>query len=110
MKWFTSADIQAKYGLELEKVMGPAARYATANKEAFEQIPWSQSEKKLLKEQWAQVHGVPEVPGSYYTPRGIQNAFRTTIYDYTNAYETLHEWQLEIDKEIERKYEEFGLK
>ncbi len=109
MKWFTSADIQAKYGLELEKVMGPAARYATANKEAFEQIPWSQSEKKLLKEQWAQVHGVPEVPGSYYTPRGIQNAFRTTIYDYTNAYETLHEWQLEIDKEIERKYDEFGI-
>ncbi len=110
LKWFTSADVQAKYGLELEKVMGPAARYATANREAFEQIPWSKSEKQMLKEQWAQVQGVPEVPGSYYTPRGIQNAFRTTIYDYTNAYETLHEWQLEIDKEIERKYDEFGIK
>lgn len=109
LKWFTSADVQSQYGLELEKVMGAAARYATANIEAFDKIPWSNSEKQMLKEQWSQVHGVPEVPGSYYTPRGIQNAFRTTIYDYTNAYETLHEWQLEIDKEIERKYEEFGI-
>lgn len=109
MKWFTSADIQAKYGVELEKVMGPAARYATANREAFRQIPWTNAEQYELSRQWEQVEGIPEVPGSYYTPRGIQNAFRTTIYDYTNAYETLHEWQLEIDNEIDRKYKEFGL-
>lgn len=109
MKWFTSSDIQAEYGIELEKVMGPAARYATANREAFAKIPWSNREQYELSRQWNQVVGVPEVPGSYYTPRGIQNAFRTTIYDYTNAYETLHEWQLEIDNEITRKYQEFGL-
>lgn len=109
MKWFTSDNIQAEYGLELEKVMGPSARYATSNREAFSRIPWTNAEQIKLNNQWDSVEGVPEVPGSYYTPRGIQNAFRTTIYDYTNAYETLHEWQLEIDKEIERKYDEFGL-
>ncbi len=109
MKWYTSADVQAQYGIELEKVMGAAARYATANREAFTQIPWTLEEQKMLLSQWDDVAGVPEVPGSYYTPRGIQNAFRTTIYNYTNPYETLHEWQLDIDEEIARKYKEFGL-
>ena len=109
LKWYTSANIQSQYGIELEKVMGPAARYATANREAFERIPWTESEKQMLREEWKDVRGVPEVPGSYYTPRGVQNAFRTTIYNHANAYETLHEWQLEIDKEIERKYIEFGI-
>jgi len=109
MKWYTSADIQSEYGIELEKVMGAAARYATANREAFMKIPWTIEEQKKLNSQWNDVVGVPEVPGSYYTPRGIQNAFRTTIYDYTNPYETLHEWQLDIDEEIARKYKEFGL-
>ncbi|MCX7715454.1 MAG: extracellular solute-binding protein [Clostridia bacterium] len=109
MKWFTSADIQAKYGIELEKVMGASARYATANRAAFMQLPWTREEQTLLNEGWEDVQGVPEVPGSYYTARGIQNAFRTTIYDYANPYETLHDWQLDIDEEIARKYKEFGL-
>lgn len=109
MKWFTSADVQAQYGIELEKIMGAAARYATANREAFEQIPWTSAQHKMLNEQWNDIAGVPEVPGSYYTPRGIQNAFRTAIYDFESPYETLHEWQLDIDEEIERKYNEFGL-
>lgn len=109
MKWYTSADIQAEYGIELEKVMGAAARYATANREAFTKIPWTLEEQNMLNSQWDDVKGVPEVPGSYYTPRGIQNAFRTTIYSYSNPYETLHESQLDIDEEIARKYKEFGL-
>lgn len=109
MKWFTSEDVQAQYGIELEKIMGAAARYATANRNAFEQIPWTVSQHKMLNEQWNDIAGVPEVPGSYYTARGIQNAFRTAIYDYESPYETLHEWQLDIDEEINRKYKEFGL-
>lgn len=109
MKWFTSADIQAKYGIELEKIMGAAARHATANKDAFQQIPWTTEQHRMLNEQWEDVAGVPEVPGSYYTPRGIQNAFRTAIYDFASPYETLHEWKLSIDEEITRKYTEFGL-
>lgn len=109
LKWFTSDDIQAEYGVQLEQVMGASARYATANINAFRKIPWSRSEQEKLLEQWKDLQGVNEVPGSYYTARGIQNAFRTTIYNYTNAYETLHDWQLQIDEEISRKYVEFGL-
>lgn len=109
LKWFTSADVQAEYGIQLEQVMGAAARYATSNRDAFKKIPWTKSEQEKLIRQWNDLVGVNEVPGSYYTARGIQNAFRTTIYDYTNAYETLHDWQLQIDEEISRKYVEFGL-
>lgn len=109
LKWFTSADVQAKYGIELEKIMGASARYATANKEAFQQIPWTAEQHRMLNEQWDDVAGVPEVPGSYYTARGIQNAFRTAIYDFASPYETLHEQKLSIDDEITRKYTEFGL-
>src|SRR5699024_532229 len=41
IKWWTSADIQAKFGTELESIIGVAARYATANLEAVELLGWS---------------------------------------------------------------------
>lgn len=110
MKWWSSADVQAMYGLELESLMGPSARYATANIEAFGKLPWSSEEYDSLMEQWGEVKAVPEVPGSYYTPRGLQNAFRTAVFDFENPYETLFKENKDINEEIDRKLNEFGLK
>ena len=109
MKWFTSPDIQASYGTELEKIMGPAARYATANVHAFEKLPWSLSEQEKIKEQWDEIVGIPEIPGSYYTTRGLQNAYRTVVNEKGNPYEALAEWNRDINAEIIRKHKEFGL-
>lgn len=109
LKWWTSDEVQARYGRELEALMGPAARYDTANVEAFKALPWSPEQQKLLLSQWAQVKEIPEIPGSYYVSRGLENAFRTVVYDGENPRETFHYWINEINAELERKLIEFGL-
>src|SRR5690606_26928787 len=40
MKWWTSDEIQTKFGREMEGLMGAAARYPTANIKALDSLPW----------------------------------------------------------------------
>lgn len=110
MKWFTSSDTQAKYGNQLESIMGPSARYATANKEAFTQLPWTKDEQSILTAQWKETRGIPQTPGSYYVSRDIANAFRDVTISYKNPYESLDTWNKDINLEISRKFKEFNLK
>lgn len=109
LKWWTSADIQARYGNQIEDKLGGSARYATANLEALAQIPWSSAFYKELTLQLESVRGIPEVPGGYFTSRHFNNAFRAVVYDAKDAQETLLEYVEVINDEITKKRKEFGL-
>ena len=109
MQWWASADIQARYGMELEAVMGESARYATANRKAFDKLAWSADERAMLLEQWDWVVGTPEVPGGYYTTRHIVNAVRRVINNNEDPRETLLDYTRDINEEIHKKRVEFGL-
>lgn len=109
LKWWTSADTQVRYGKELESLMGPAARYATANVEALRSLPWTVEELRKLNEQWQYVKGVPEVPGGYMTGRHLDNAFRKVVYQKKEPRKTLLDYVRVINEELELKRQEFGL-
>ena len=109
LKWWTSADVQAKYGTLVEDKLGAAARYAPANVEALADIPWSTAFYNELSTQLNNVVGIPEVPGGYFTPRNFNNAFRAVVYDSQDARETLLQYVEVINDEITRKRKEFGL-
>ena len=109
LKWWTSDDIQVLYGRELEAIMGPSARYNTANIDAFNKMPWSKKESDNLMAQWTQVKEVPEIPGGYYTSRNIDNAFREVVLEWENPRESFFNYNREINKEIIRKRKEVGL-
>lgn len=109
LKWWGSSETQVRFGRELESVMGASARYATANKDAFEQLSWSASNANTLREQWKWVVGTPEVPGGYYTQRHIINAVRKVINDSEDTRETLLDYTRTINNELEKKRKEFGL-
>lgn len=109
LKWWTRADIQSRYGLELEYLIGTAARYNTANVEAFQSLPWKTDERENIQKQWEQVWDVEQLPGNYATDRNIQFAFRRVVYYYENEREALYEYNKEINKELVRKRQEFGL-
>lgn len=108
LKWWTSAETQLRFGREMEGILGAAARYPTANMEAMESLPWRTNEINVLKEQWASVRGIPEVPGSYMTGRHLDNAFRKVINDRANPRETIYDYVQVINEEIKKKREEFG--
>ena len=110
MQWWASAETQMTYGLELEGIMGSAARYPTANKKAFESLPWSVTEYNALKEQMEQLEGIPQVPGGYFTWRNVNNAFYTTVVSKTmQPREALTEYVRYINEEINYKRKEFDL-
>lgn len=107
LKWWTSTETQLRFGREMEGILGAAARYPTANMNAMESLPWNVNEIKLLKEQWQEVRGIPEVPGSYMTGRHLDNAFRKVINDKSNPKETIYDYVQVINEEIKKKREEF---
>ncbi|MFC4600786.1 extracellular solute-binding protein [Cohnella hongkongensis] len=109
MKWWTSKETQVRFGREMEGLMGAAARYPTANAEALKELPWPVGDYRSLEEQWKWVRGIPEVPGGYFTGRHLNNAFRTVVNEGRNPRETLFDYVLKIDQEIDVKREEFNL-
>lgn len=109
MKWWAEADTQIRFGRELESVMGASARYATANRDAFDGLAWSSKDMKVLKEQWAWTKANPEVPGSYYTTRHLVNAIRKVVNANEDPRETLLDYARTIDEELVKKRKEFGL-
>jgi ABC-type glycerol-3-phosphate transport system substrate-binding protein len=109
IKWFTSEEIQVQFGRTLESLMGPAARYDTANVKAIAGLPWTTEQYDLLMEQMQHIKEVPQIPASYYVSRNLTNAFRKVCFDWANPRETLYTYNVEINKEIERKRIEFGL-
>lgn len=109
LKWWGSEEIALRFGREMESILGAAARYATANKNAFESLPWSTSQKDIIREQWEWVETVPEIAGGYYTFRHLTNAVRNVINNSTDPRETLLEYSRKIDDEITRKRLELNL-
>lgn len=109
LKWWTSSDTQAQFGREMEGILGSAARHATANVKALQELAWPQEDLDILVKQWSMVHEMPQIAGSYITGREMENAFRAVINNLYNARETLYEYAQLIDNEINRKRSEFDL-
>lgn len=108
MEWLTRADVQAEFGNRIESQLGPSARYATANLEAFGELNWSRDELAVLSAQRAFIREVPELPGSYFTSRCLDNAFRDVLYNNRNPRTALEKENDTINREILRKREELG--
>ncbi|MBR5941796.1 MAG: extracellular solute-binding protein, partial [Clostridia bacterium] len=107
--WFTSEDAQAKYGFDIETLLGAAGRYDTANISAAERLPWSAKEWKVLKAQWDNMFINPVVIGDYYYSRNITFAFRNVVIYSKNPREMLLSYNKEINAEITTKRKEFNL-
>ncbi len=109
MKWWAEPETQVRFGREIEALLGSSARYATANRDAFSQLSWSYNDINVLNEQWDSTVGIREVPGGYYTGRHIANACRKVINEKTDSRETIIDYSIMINDEIDRKRREFGM-
>jgi len=109
MKWWATADTQIRFGREIEALLGSSARYATANRDAFKNLSWSAEDIEVLDDQWDQTVGIREVPGGYFTGRHISNAIRKVLNQKVDSRETIIDYSILIDEEIEKKRKEFGM-
>ncbi len=109
IKWVTSTETQSKYATEIESVLGVAAKHATANTQSLVSMSWTQAEYKALEEQFAHLRGTEEIPGGYYTVRGIDFAFADVYASGKNPATSLLNQVTMINEEISRKRKEFNL-
>ena len=109
VKWWTKAETQTRYALDLEALMGAAARYPAANPETLRSLPWPLEDYRKLEEQLAWVRGVPEVPGGYMVGRHLDNAFRRVVEKQAPVRETLLDYNRVMNEEILAKRLELGL-
>lgn len=107
LDWWTSDDIQVAYGLEMESILGTAARYATANKNALARLPWSTEDFNKISEQWDKTSALPEVPGSYMLSRYVNFAFLAVANEGKEPGEELLDYIVMINDELDRKQREF---
>ena len=109
LKWFTSTDVQSQYAKEIEALMGEAARHPSANIEAMKSLPWDSKTEEILLEQWSHLEMVQQTPVNYYVSRNITNIFRNVVYYNKVPREVLASYNRDINREIQRRREEFGL-
>ncbi|MCL1883222.1 MAG: extracellular solute-binding protein [Defluviitaleaceae bacterium] len=109
LKWWTDVETQVRFAREMESLMGEAARFPTANLEAFQRLPWNAAQLSVLNEQRNWILGTPEVPGGYYVQRQLVNVIRRVVNDNLDTRETLLDVNIVINRELENKRREFGL-
>lgn len=107
LKWWTSAETQTEFGVEMEAVLGPSAKQPTANTAALAELPWTVKEYQNLRTQQQTSIGIPIVPGYYQAERLLGFAFNDVYNNNTNPADELEDILSSINTELERKNQEF---
>ena len=108
LKWWTSADTQSRYSNNVESILGTIGRIQTSNIEAFNKLAWDKDDVTVLNKQWALVDEIPEVPGSYYLTRAIDQAYWSVVNGQSSSKDAIVKWSQMADDEIERKIKEYS--
>lgn len=108
MRWWSSAEVQAEFGQTLQITYGDEYYWNTANAEAFAELPWKSENKKVILEQLTWAMEAPRLPGTYMLERELSNAYNSVVVDGDSIRITLDNAVKRINRETERKLEEFG--
>lgn len=108
LKWWTEADTQLKYSENLESLLGPLGRVATANTDALKRMGWDAEMLDMLNKHLDLIVQIPELPGGYYTSRGLDQVFWNVVESNKNPTDMMLEWGAIVDAEIERKRNEYA--
>jgi ABC-type glycerol-3-phosphate transport system substrate-binding protein len=108
LKWWSSTEVQSRFGNLLQSTYGSEYIWPTANREAFESLPLKAKDKKVILEQMEWMTEAPWVLGTYMLERELSNAFVSVVVDGTDARRALDTAVKRINRETYRKLEEFG--
>jgi len=108
LKWWTQADTQLQYNNNVEAILGAVSRATTANIEAFSRMAWEKKDLALLLEQRSYIKEIPEVPGSYFVSRAVDQAFWNVVESNAQPKDTLYKWNNVCNNEIKRKIAEYS--
>lgn len=108
IKWWNKTETQLKFLQNIKMILGEKYLYLPANKVALEQSIWDHElkEQALLQAKWSRIPAV--TPGSYIIERELTNIWNKIVIDHINPREAIDQAVLRINRELRRKFEEFG--
>lgn len=109
LDWWATTESQARFCREIEDILGPSGRYATANVEAFDTTNWSSAQRTVIQRQREWVWEIPETPFSYIISRNLNNLFVNVVNNGAEIRESMLKYERIIQSEIDRKYEELEM-
>ncbi len=108
LKWWLSTDVQSQFTYDLQLIYGEEFIWNSANLEAFKSLPISKDHVDTILEQWHHLHEVPKTPGGYIIEREISNTWNKVVFNAISLPIALDDSLIIIERELERKYQEFG--
>lgn len=106
--WWMSDEIQSEFAYTLQSTLGNEYLWNSANMEAIMDSPWSYDHKQVIQEQLKWTVEAPRVPGGYMIERELGNAVNYIVLDGMNVREAADDANKRINREIEKKLEEFN--
>ena len=107
VQWQTGETAQAEYGNRMVALIGPSAKYETANLKAINNLSWTAREKRAIMNQMDHMSSIVNYPGSYIIGRYMQFAFFDVVNKGMNPIDAMRSYIDTINTEITRKREEF---
>lgn len=108
LDWWMSEETQTEFAYTLQSTLGNEYMWNSANVNAFLNSPWPTEHKQVIAEQMNWIYETPRNPGSYMVERELSNAVNAVALEGQNLRAALDEAIKRIDRELERKLEEFG--
>jgi len=108
IKWWNDADTQIKYLEQVKMVLGERFIFLPSNLDALERSIWDEEVKIQVLEQarWSRIPAI--TPGSYIVERELTNIWNKIVIDRINPRVAIDQSIPRINRELQRKYEEFG--
>lgn len=108
ISWWMSTDTQSNFARDIQATYGSTFLWNTANVEAFKTLAIPESDKAVILKQWEQLYQVPQTPASYMVERGLSDIWNSAVFDHSAIRSNISDMTIIMDKEIERKMQEFG--
>jgi len=108
LRWWTSTDVQVAFQDRLRTSYGAEYLWPSANLEAFAALPIPAAHRRVILEQWRWMREVAKAPGTYMLERELSNTWNRIVFNGANPRSAVDDAVITIDRELERKLEEFG--
>ena len=108
IKWWNSYETQLAYLENIKMVLGERYLFLPANLKTLEDSIWDQSviEQALIQASWSRIPAI--TPGSYIVERELTNIWNKIVIDQVNPRVAIDQSIPRINRELRRKFEEFG--
>lgn len=108
LKWWTDTQTQLDFGRQVEAILGVAARWNSANIEAYQKSPWNQADLEVFLKQMEWLRDPPTLPGNYMTSRHLENMWNRIVLQKVLVRDSIEQAAYDINKELVSKAKEFS--